>query len=433
MKGRVRWLLNELPELVEQGVVNEQAAKRLHDHYLPHLDGAGTGMRLLVVLGATLIGLGVILLIAHNWPQWTRDTRAVVSFMPLLLGQFLAAWTLLYRPRSLSWCEGSASFLFLSIGACIGLIEQTYHLGTKDYAGFLLTWILLGLPLVYLLRSATALLMAWAGLIGFAMVAQQQWGQALLFWPLWLAGIPFLIQQLRRAPWGLRSQLLSWAACLTLLCGAAASLERSVPGLWIVFYATLLSGIYLTHYRWLRTAPDVLRSPFQIVGVGGIVLLSMWLTIDWPWQRVGGDYLRSSWAYREFAGLIDYLMIAVLMVWWLGLIRRVLRRREWLQFLYAVFPLLVTPMYGLAAYSQDVLLMTLAMNAYLFMLGTMTLRDGMRRNSAVSLNLGLAILCSLLLMRFFDSDLPFTIRGVVFVAIGVGFLATNAWLRRRIA
>ena len=113
--------------------------------------------------------------------------------------------------------------------------------------------------------------------------------------------------------------------------------------------------------------------------------------------------------------------------------RRVLRRREWLQFLYAGFPLLILALYGLAAQGTDRLLLMLSMNGYVFVLGAVTLRDGMRRNSPMSLNVGLTILCGLLLMRFFDSDLPFTVRGVVFVIIGAGFLGTNAWLRRRMA
>ncbi len=432
MKRRVRWLLQELPDLVEQGVINQQAARRIHDHYMPHLDGVGIGMRLLVILGALLIGLGVILLIAHNWPQWSRSVRTVVSFSPLIVGQMLVAWTLLRRPHSASWREGSGTFLFISIGACIGLIEQTYHLGTNDYAGFLLTWMLLGIPLVYLLDASVPLLLYWAGIVGFAWVAQNQWGQALLFWPLWLAGLPHVVQSLRRAPWDFRSQCLSWATCLAVLAGTAATLERAAPGLWLPIFATLFAGIYLTHYRWLRGAPDVLRSPFQIIGVAGVIGLSLMFTFANAWDEIASDHTRSSWHYREFAGMFDYVVLATLLVWWFGLLRRVLRRRDHMQFMYAGLPLVVIPLYLLAAPDTPQVFLILPMNLYAFVLGIATLRDGMRNGHTVSLNVGLLVICSLLLLRFFDSELPFTIRGVAFVVIGTGFLATNLWLRRRL-
>ncbi|MGB1581008.1 MAG: DUF2157 domain-containing protein [Nevskiales bacterium] len=426
----MRWLLQELPALVEQGVLDERQAKQLHDHYLPHLDGASLGRRFLVVLGALLMGLGVILLIAHNWPSWTREMRTVICFMPLVLGQLLAGWTLLRQPNSVSWREGSASFLFLAIGACIALIEQTWHLGTQNYAGFLMTWALLGLPLVYLLRASTPLLLYWGGIVGMAATMQQQWGHALLFWLFWLAGLPHVVLHLREAPWSWRSLMLSWAACLSLLLGVATALERSVPGLWLMLYAGLFAGIYLTHYRWLRKAPDVLRSPFQIIGAGGVIALSMLLTFDGPWQRVGGDYLRSSWQYREFAGLFDYVVLAAVLFWWLSLIRRVLRRRDVLQFVYAGLPLLVVGLYGVAAWQGPVWAILAAMNVYLLLLGLMTLREGMQGQHPVALNVGLLVLCSLLMLRFFDSQLSFTVRGIAFVLIGAGFLAANGYLRR---
>lgn len=433
MKGRVRWLLQTLPELVEQGVLDEQAAKRLHDHYLPHLDGNSTGMRMLVVLGALLMGLGVILLIAHNWPQWTRDIRTVVSFMPLVVGQLLVAWTLLRRNQSLSWREGSGTFLFLAIGASIGLIEQTYHLGTKEYASFLLTWLLLGLPLVYLLQATTPLLLYWFGVVGFAWSAQWQWGQAALFWLLWLAGLPFVVRSLREAAWSGRSLLLSWAGCLSLLCGSLAALEQSTRGLWIPFYATLFAGLYLTHYRWLSAAPDVLRSPFRMTGVAGILLMSLMLTVSGAWVNVGGHYDDYDWQYRETSGWLDWVLLAALFLWWMGLIRRVVRRREMLQFLYAGFPVLIMGLFCFAVYSGNAFLPLMVMNLYLFILGVATLRSGMRTGEGVHLNLGLLILCVLLMLRFFDSDLSFTVRGVAFFLIGAGFLLANLWLRRRVA
>jgi hypothetical protein len=37
----------------------------------------------------------------------------------------------------------------------------------------------------------------------------------------------------------------------------------------------------------------------------------------------------------------------------------------------------------------------------------------------------------LILARFFDSDIGFIVKGLVFILVGVSFLATNGWLVRR--
>jgi hypothetical protein len=38
----------------------------------------------------------------------------------------------------------------------------------------------------------------------------------------------------------------------------------------------------------------------------------------------------------------------------------------------------------------------------------------------------------LVLLRFFDSDLSYVVRGVGFIITGAGFFATNLWLRRQV-
>ena len=42
------------------------------------------------ILGAVLIGGGIILLLAHNWEQLGRPARVAVAFAPLVLSQALA-------------------------------------------------------------------------------------------------------------------------------------------------------------------------------------------------------------------------------------------------------------------------------------------------------------------------------------------------------
>ena len=80
----VQWLHEELPALVREGVLPEETAEKLRQHYGPMIKA--DGRRLMVVLfgilGAVLIGGGIILLLAHNWEELTRPLRAAISFAP---------------------------------------------------------------------------------------------------------------------------------------------------------------------------------------------------------------------------------------------------------------------------------------------------------------------------------------------------------------
>ena len=59
-----------------------------------------------------------------------------------------------------------------------------------------------------------------------------------------------------------------------------------------------------------------------------------------------------------------------------------------------------------------------------------TVRHGIEQGSLKRMNLGLAVLSLTILMRFFDTDLSFVVRGLVFIAIGAGFLYMNMRLMR---
>ena len=113
----IQWLYEELPALVQQGVVPTESAEKLRQHYGPvaKSDGRRTMVVLFGILGAALIGGGIILLLAHNWDHLARPARAALSFMPLVLAQLLAALAIVRRPGSTAWREGTGAALSMSI------------------------------------------------------------------------------------------------------------------------------------------------------------------------------------------------------------------------------------------------------------------------------------------------------------------------------
>ena len=149
-----RWLRGELPGLVAGGVIPPETARALEQHYAETETGGSRnfGFVLLAVIGSALVAAGIILLIAHNWDEFSRPLRSVIAFVPLLAAQALSLFVLLRRDQSQAWRESAAIFNVAGIGTAIALVSQTYQFH-GSFVHFILVWMLLGLPIVYLMRT----------------------------------------------------------------------------------------------------------------------------------------------------------------------------------------------------------------------------------------------------------------------------------------
>ena len=70
-------------------------------------------------------------------------------------------------------------------------------------------------------------------------------------------------------------------------------------------------------------------------------------------------------------------------------------------------------------------------NVLLLALGIYTIREGAIANKLWKMNYGVMIVSLLIICRFFDTDMSFVIRGLLFVMIGVGFFLTNYYMARK--
>jgi hypothetical protein len=68
---------------------------------------------------------------------------------------------------------------------------------------------------------------------------------------------------------------------------------------------------------------------------------------------------------------------------------------------------------------------TIAVNLIVLALGVTTIKIGADTFHFGVLNYGLLIITALVTCRFFDTNMSFEIRGLLFVAVGLGFFLTN--------
>lgn len=408
-----------LPELVREGVISAEQAERIRARYAG--DGERSGNRMLLVfaiLGSLLVGLGIILIIAHNWDDLSRSVRTAIAFVPVLLGQGLVVYGLWKKPGVLAWREGSAVVLACAVCACVSLIAQIHHIG-GDLQGYLFTCSLLILPLLYVPGSFSVAL-------GYL---------ALITWYAWQVRFESFGGGVR--PWyfiGLLAAALPYYLRQSQQNGTGASFW------WLSLFMALSVGVGSQFFYVDWEQPHVLG----LMALAGAFTLVPWLhhgkeLRTWPWVLVGGATLlitffvfsfRPVWENLDHSDRTDWPLIAAYMAagsiayGWSLRVRKPFERwpypEGWWLFVLCFGTGLYSPAFA-----------AILVHIALLVLGVFTVKHGIEANSLKRMNLGLTILSVTILMRFFDSDLSFVVRGLVFIAIGCGFLYMNMRLVRQ--
>ena len=423
---QIRWLLGELESLVASGVLDGAAAGRLRDHYQA-LEEPPKRLRELffAVLGAMLIGGGLILLLAHNWSELSRPVRTVIAFVPLLVMQGLTVFGLLKGRKSLAWRESLGAGVMLAVAVALALVGQTYHV-PYDLGPFLLRWMILTLPIVYVLNATLPAMVYLVGVTSWTFSDLSSQPQAWIAWGLLLLAAPFLVAQLGK-PARARAQLLGWVLALTLPFVTGATFFPWGGNLWAALAALVFGWMWLEGEE-SRGGRSWLRSPLSIVGASGVVGLALVLSFG-EGMAPFGDLLVIFQTMDSDQWLL-LLVAAGALVRWGWLLEAARRRGNLARLVLGSFLIVVLVlMTGLGSREW---LSGLTANAYLVAVGLLAMRQGFVRGSSGWANAGLGVLALLMLVRFFDSELPLVARGLAFVAVGVGFLVANRALNRRV-
>jgi uncharacterized membrane protein len=381
------------------------------------------------ILGAVLIGGGIILLLAHNWEELSRPMRAAISIAPLAVAAVFGAWLLWTERDSTAWREGVATAQTLAIGSSIALVAQTYNLGGR-FDEFMLTWSLLALPIAYLLQATLPMLLYLVGIVVWTGSVMNQAGSGLWYFPLLGAALPFVWWASRPNRYHPRPLLILWVLAVTVCIGTGLATERVCEKLdaWPVLFAGLFAVLYLVGARWWGEASAGWQRPLQNVGALGTVGLALVLSFADVWSHASWRY---SWA--EVVSLRVGLQLAAAAIFPVAAVVLWIpswRRQAWSEVMLGIVPALAAVWWIGARYDAGVI-GAILFNLYLFVLGIGTLVIGFRSRRLGPVNAGMGMLTAVILCRFFDSHLNFIVRGLAFIIIGIGFLMTNLMLLRR--
>ena len=421
------WLYRELPVLTQAGIVDAATENRLREYYGRPEAGLGRRQQLMVllaVLGALLIGSGMVMIIAHNWDQLPIAIKLGMAFMPLLIGQGLGLYVLSADKRT-AWREGVALFIALATAAAISLVAQTYQI-SGDFPRFLMTWALLTLPLAYLFGSTVAAVFYLILLTWWTGAAMDNRHGIWPFWPLAAAYVPFLWYQWKHK--GIGSGTVVWqkwtvAAAAIFLPGFMSRYSGlDVRLAYLLVFAVLylygrLGGEEEEESFWLQ--------PFSHIGQVGLLVMAVIFCHREGWHSWGRGWGVKTDAWSEISNHVGVGLVGVL--WLIGIVLACLKKRFFLLW-WGLLPLL--PLLVMFGKGMDRRTGAMCGCMVLFVIGLATLVSGYRSDRWMRMNGGMVAAVIPILFRFFADDFSFIVKGMAFMVIGGAMLAVN-WLFAR--
>ena len=415
---------NEIKELLENNVVSTEVAAAITDYYKSkEVHSPNRLLTIFGVLGSALVGLGIILILAHNWDDFSKTLKTTFAFLPLVLGQIIVAYAIL-KSKNQVWREASGVFLFFAVGASMALVSQIYNI-PGDLNSFLFTWTVLCLPLIYILKSNALMLLHVVLTTYYACTHgyfyDSEVGTPWLYILLLSSVMPYYGRLLKYQKESNLTSVLNWLIPLsiTIVLGSFVDKSEELGYLMYILFFGLIYNIgnwpYFKNQR-LR------RNGYLILGSLGTVFILLLTSFEWFWE----DLIRHDVSFNSQEG---YLSLALLLtaagVLFYSYLKKWIIKFNLFQYVFGLF--LMIFFIG----STNNVLPIVLINILILALGIMAVKLGADSLHLGILNYGLIIVSVLIVCRFFDTNMSYVLRGLLFVIVGLGFFVSNYLMLKR--
>ena len=95
----LKWLGSQMDIWVEKNIISDDQRLSIENVYEDMPSSKSEILPVvLAVIGSALVGLGIILLLAKNWSEFSRPVRLIISVIPFTVGA-LAAFFIIYKEK----------------------------------------------------------------------------------------------------------------------------------------------------------------------------------------------------------------------------------------------------------------------------------------------------------------------------------------------
>jgi uncharacterized membrane protein len=413
---------SDIKELVSEQVISKDVATKIEAYCLSkQSDSPNRLLTVFGVLGSALVGMGIILILAHNWDNFTKTIKTFFAFLPLIIGQLIVGYVIL-KERSETWKESSGVFLFFAVGASMALISQIYNI-PDNLSAYLLTWVLLCSPLIYLLKSNMLAVLhvlfatSYACSYGYFLGNQTPW----LYLLLLAIVVPRYMNLLKKKEAQNMSSVLNWLIPLSLIISFGAFVKNNEQFGYLIYIILfgLLFNIGKTSFFYHQ---KFRRNGYYVLGSLGTIFMLLLVSFKWLWENIFTKAI--SFNSQEFYIVLFLCVVSIILLSY-SYSKKWFTRFDPFQIVFLIFTLVF--FIGLASSIVPIIII----NALLLFLGVFSVKEGISHLSFGTLNYGLLIISALILCRFFDTNMSFVIRGLLFVSVGLGFFFTNYIIIKR--
>lgn len=411
----IKWLDIQTNMWIQMGFISEEQENKIQNFYKEnpnYYKKQDLLPMILSVIGSILVGLGIILLVAKNWELMSRPTRLIVSILPFLSGLAIAFWLISKNSQRTS-LQAVGIFISISILAGLGLVGQTYHIVSPAQNLYLAT-ALLSLPFVYLISSTISGIFYVLLICIYTAMVPKTSPDIMFFESIFLVGliVPYLLYTKNK----LSSFEAEWLKGFIALSGIVIIIATSSSEVFIfekiILYAMLLliaNDIKLYNAPFLRN-----------IGVFLLFLVFFLFTFDFKWESMEFAFNLDQWIILVFLLLLTSVLIyklyhehksetysAFIIIPVLGVIYTFIPSSELLKNIF---------LWGFNL-SFFVVSIYIFLNGYKKMLQENT--------GIITANMGLLMILIIISKWFFDINVSFLIRGIMFIILGASFLIFN--------
>lgn len=424
------WIKGEIIQWQGEGLISADQSSVLQSRYPGELGNRSWGVIIFSCLGAVIVGLGVILLLAYNWDQIPKFAKLSIILGGIAAAHATGGALFLRSLRFQALGEGIMLLGTMLFGAGIWLVAQIYHID-EHYPTAFLIWSLGALLMALVIPSipqailAAVLLTVWCGAERMAFDA-----------PMWVApACLFLI--LGPLAYLRRSRLLLAVVIPAFFLSYGFLLPTGGDFSWALFCSLLsLAAALIAWSRWVRTA-GVFPEAGPVLGFyGWAIYLIMLYLMSFP----GLAHELFYWHDRELTWVhycYALLPLTLALISWAVMIRcqvagkTVRERGDPGGEVYLVPLTVILGVFDLLMSSHvDGWMMAGPFNLVFLGLVVAMMVRGCGEGQLKPIILGSVLLVALVIARYFDLFESMLVRGIVFVAVGGVLLVEGVFYAR---
>ncbi|PKM80347.1 MAG: hypothetical protein CVU89_14125 [Firmicutes bacterium HGW-Firmicutes-14] len=425
------WLEGEIADWKKEGIINDSQAGTILQRYEAarregETERGGRLVTVLAIMGAVLLGVGVILFFAANWQGMSKALKVAVILGSIIIA-YGTGYYLAFEKQNYPRVGRTVIFLgTILYGAGIWLIAQVFHINSH-YPNGVLIWILGIIPVIYICGSLSVLIEA--SLLTIMWTFMEQTGFQTSNW-LYLPVMAVMLVMAYRMKSGLAAGITLAGASVWAAVASFVSYHGS-RGILLTFTLTAMIGLFYYvigsickpggRFKFMKT-------PSYIAG-SVLFFLSVFIISFRDLVRIGsyaGDTRYTTFFLVWFIGMFLCIWAAAV----LGIIKGRLgpESRKSALFIMVLSVLLAVLSFTFGLLDETAVI--LINNILLFISVIAVVIIGYSEREPVLINTGLAFFVLGVIARYFDFFWDMLPKSVFFMAGGLVLLVGGTLLER---